>query len=180
MRTFGLISPMAAGKGTVADYLVKKYNAKSYRFSALMDDILARLHIPNSRDNQIKMGASMREQYGDDVWAVMLKKDILEDNSEIAVIDGLRYLEDLTCLQELPNFTLIAIETNADARFNRLKKRNDRPGEADLDRATFDEQHHRPTEKNITEVMKSADEVIVNDGTIEELYKKIDEIVKNA
>lgn len=28
MRTFGLISPMAAGKGTVADYLVKKIRGK--------------------------------------------------------------------------------------------------------------------------------------------------------
>lgn len=119
----------------------------------------------------------MRDQFGNDIWAQTLKKDILADNPDIVVIDGIRYPEDLETAKTLPNFTLIAIETNADARFERLKKRNDRPGEAEIDRDTFNKQHERPTEKNISEVMKSADILIMNDGTLEELYKKIDDIV---
>ena len=177
MRTFGLISPMAAGKGTIADYLVTNYGAKKYNFSGPINEILERLHIENARDNQIKMGASLREQFGNDVLAQALKKDILADNPDIAVIDGIRYAEDLEVSKTLPNFTLIAIETNADARFERLKKRNDRHGEADIDRATFDAQHQKPTEKNITKVMKEANITILNDGSVEDLHKKIDQII---
>lgn len=177
MRTFGLISPMAAGKGTAADYLVEKYGAQKYNFSGPINEILERLHIENARVNQIKIGASMRDQFGNDVWALTLKKNILADNPGIAVIDGIRYPEDLEISKTLPNFTLIAIETSADARFVRLKKRNDRPGEAEMDRATFDSQHNTPTEKNIAEVMKQADVTIMNDGTVEELHKKINAII---
>lgn len=179
MKTFGLISPMAAGKGTVADYLVKKYNAKKYNFSGPINEILGRLYIPNSRENQIKIGSGMREFYGDDVWAQTLKQDILNDKPEIAVIDGIRYPADLEISKTLPNFKLIAIETDADARYERMKKRNDRPGEADMDRATFDAQHESATEKNIAEVMKSADVVLHNDGSFDELYEKIDRLIND-
>ena len=177
MRTFGLISPMAAGKGTVADYLVDKYGAKKYNFSGPINAILEKLYIPNARENQIKIGASMREQFGNDIWAQTLKKNVLADNPEIAVIDGIRYPEDLEISKTLPDFTLIAIETSADARYERMIKRNERPGEAEMDRATFDAQHNTPTEKNITDVMKMADVTIMNDGSVKELYEKIESIV---
>lgn len=178
MRTFGLISPMAAGKGTIADYMVKKYGAKKYNFSGPINEILERLYVPNARENQIKIGSGMREMYGEDVWAQTLKKDILSDKPDIAVIDGIRYPGDLSVSKTLPNFTLIGVETGADARFERLKIRSDRPGEAEMDRTTFDAQHESATEKNIAEVMKEADIVITNDDTIEDLYKKIDSLIK--
>jgi dephospho-CoA kinase len=178
MRTFGLISPMAAGKGTIANYLVTKYGAKTYNFSGPINEILKRLHIPHSRENQIKIGSSMREQYGEDVWAQTLKKDILKDNPNIAVIDGIRYPADLEISKTLPNFILVAVETDADKRFARLKIRSDRPGEDTLDRATFDTQHDSATERHIKEVMKEAHVVITNDGSLEELYTKIDNILK--
>jgi len=47
----GLVGPLASGKGVVKDYICEKYQAKSYKFSNTIRDVLKRLHIPISREN---------------------------------------------------------------------------------------------------------------------------------
>ena len=46
-----------------------------------------------------------------------------------------------------------------------------------MDRATFDTQHESATEKNIAKVMKEADVIITNNGSLEELQKQVDEVM---
>lgn len=169
---------MATGKGTVADYLAAKYQAKKYRFSEPINAILERLGLPNNRANQIKLGSGMRQIYGNDIWAQSLKKDILKDSPALAVIDGIRYPEDLAVSQTLPNFILISITTDDQMRYQRLKKRADRPGDNELSWKEFHTQHQSETEKNISQLLAKAQATINNNGDLNHTYQQIDALMQ--
>ena len=109
MLVFGLVGHIASGKGTVVEYLKKNHNAIQYRFSKILDDILSRLYLENSRDNQINLAVKLRELHGNDVLARVLASDIKKDNPKLAIVDGIRYKEELEAFRALPDFKLVAV-----------------------------------------------------------------------
>jgi len=178
MLTIAITGKKGSGKGTIAEYLQKKYNATLARFSKTLDDILARLFIPNTRDNLINLALSLRKLYGNDVLAQVLKKNIiLEKKNTVVVIDGVRYKEEFEILKTLPNFKLMAITTEVKLRFVRTKSRNEKADDRQLSWDQFQKQESRDTEIHIDTLINGADIIVENNGNIDELYHKIDHII---
>ena len=71
----GLVGEIAAGKSTATEYLKQKYGAVSFRFSDPLRDILARLHIENSRPNLQALSTFLRRQYGEDLLSKVMALD---------------------------------------------------------------------------------------------------------
>jgi dephospho-CoA kinase len=76
-------------------------------------------------------------------------------------------------LRGLPNSFLIAIEAPAELRFERLKKRNDRPGDAEKTWEEFMRENDAEPERMIEEIAKEADVTIDNSGTMDALRREI-------
>ena len=77
------------------------------------------------------------------------------------------------------NFFLIKIDASPETRYERMKIRNENEGDSDK---TFDEflkDHESEADRNVAVVMEEANMSIDNNGTLEELYSQIDEIIKN-
>jgi len=173
----GLVGPIASGKGTVKKYLVEKYSAQDCRFSTILRDVLKRLSIEPSRDNLINLSTILREQFGQDLLAKVIANDAKHLDGEIVVIDGVRRMEDVKYLREVPGFVLVAIDAHPEKRHTRLVVRNENTGD---DKKTYEEfiaDHSRETEATIPGVMKTADLIIDNSGTFDELYAQVDKIV---
>ncbi len=175
---FGLISEMAGGKETVKKYLEKNYQAKSCRFSSIMRDILDRLYLEKSRDNIQKLSTALREVYGEDILALSIKREVNDLDANIVVVDGVRRHADIKYLKKLNNFFLIAIEADSKIRYERLKKRNENPGDDKKSYEDFLNDHQKEADKEIPSVIKKADFVIDNNGSLEKLYSQIDKLVK--
>lgn len=179
MIIIGLIGEQGSGKGTIADYLVKKHSAHKFRFSQVWDDILQRLHIPNERKNQIALATAIRETFGENILAKVLTHDIEVGDHDINVIDGLRMPSELEIFRKVPSFHLIYVTGPIERRFELIKKRKEKSGEENL---TFEEFKHTEenavTEIHIPEIAKSADSTIENTGTLEELYAKVDALLE--
>lgn len=176
---FGLVGEIASGKGTVSDYLIKKYNAKFYRMSAPLRDILDRLHLEYSRENMAKLSLILREAFGQDLFFQVVSKDISKNKeAEFIVIDGIRRLSDIYS-EKLPNFKLIYIDATIEKRFERLSKRGENPGDKEKTWEQFKKDNELESELQIRGLKEKADFVINNNGEAEELYAKIDEIIKN-
>jgi len=177
MRTvLGIVGQQAAGKGAIASYLEKAYGAKKLRFSGPLTDILRRLRIPFTRDNQIKLAETLRATFGPSVLTAALIADAA-DTDGLVTIDGLRKPGDLEELKTLPGFHLLAVAADIHIRYGRSKIRGEKPEDATITFEDFEASHLRSTEITIPELEAQAEFKIPNDGTIEELYARLDGIM---
>ena len=173
----GLVGPIASGKGTVKQYIVEKYGAKDCRFSTILRDVLTRLSLEINRDNLINLSTILRQGFGQDLLAKVIKEDARKIDGDIVVIDGVRREDDIRYLKDLENFVLVAIDGEPQIRYRRLLSRNENIGD---DNKTFDEflaDHGKETEVTIPGVMKSANFTVTNNGDLSELYSQIDEFI---
>lgn len=174
----GLVGEMSSGKGTAADYLINTYSAVSFRFSTPLRDVLNRLHIDISRTNMQKLSTNLRENFGQDLLAKIIAEDVKNSQNEIIVIDGIRRMEDIKYLRDLPDFTLVHLSVNIETRFNRIIKRGENQDDTTKTLEQFKKEHQAETELEIPVVASNANIVIDNSGKVEDLYKEFDKLVK--
>ena len=174
----GFTGPIASGKEVVKKYLENKYGADSFKFSNILRHILDYLDIDQNRDNLIALSTFLRQQYGEDILAKAIAKEVKEATNDTIIVDGIRRLMDIKYLKEIPGFTLIAIDAQPEIRYNRSVSRNENPGDADKSYATFLSDHQKETETSIPEVMAEAKYQLDNNGDLETLYREIDKIME--
>ncbi|MDI3496468.1 MAG: hypothetical protein PWQ35_489 [Patescibacteria group bacterium] len=172
-----LVGPQASGKEVVKKYLIKKYQAESYKFSQVLRDILQRLYLPQTRENLQNLSFDLRNRFGQDLLANVISIDAQNSNRPLLVIDGVRRLSDITSLKKLNNFKLISLEVETQIRYQRLCARNENEGDKDKTFAQFLEDDNRESEKTIPEVANTADFKIDNNSDLENLYQQIDLIM---
>jgi dephospho-CoA kinase len=170
----GLAGRIGCGKGTVAKYLVKKYDAQQFVYSDILSDILKRLHLPVTRSNLQKLGKGLREELGEKVLVNAMKGDLKEAKAEMRLIDGVRYVNEVDMLRTFPHNVLIFVDVPLEVRYERAKKRATR-GEKELTLNEFKERDNATTEKELDKVKEMADYIIDNSGSIEQLHKQIDD-----
>ncbi len=171
----GLAGRIASGKGTVAQYLIKKYNAKQFVYSDILRDILKRLYIPITRENLQDLGKSLRAGLGPDVLVNAMKGDLMTGKGELRLVDGVRYVNEVEMLRTFPHNILIFVDAPLKLRYERAKERGVR-GEESLTLAEFKKLDRAETERELDRVRSMADYIIDNSGTLEELYKQVDDL----
>jgi dephospho-CoA kinase len=176
----GLVGSLASGKETTKKYLAEKYEAKDCRFSSILRDVLSRITVPNSRENLQKLSTVLRANFGEDLLASAIAADASKLDANIVVIDGVRRFTDIEHLRNLPNFILVKIDAEPQIRYERMKLRNENAGD---DKKTFEEfiqDHESEADRQIPEVMKTAQYSIDNSGSLENLYDQIDKIAAES
>jgi dephospho-CoA kinase len=175
----GLAGELAAGKGTAAKYLEKKYKASSHRFSTMLRDILDRLYLEQNRENMQILSTILRQNFGEDTLAKVISRDVSRDDNPVIAIDGVRRLADIKYLRELPEFKLVYIETSAENRFKRIKKRGENTDDKNKTFEEFIKDHKGEAELQIRGLKNHADYVVDNNGGVDELYEQIDKIIND-
>jgi dephospho-CoA kinase len=171
----GIIGMPASGKGTAADYLEKTYGAPKLRFSDALSKILDRLGIEKTRDRQITLSEVLRETCGEDILSRAIQIGVNTSPSPLVVVDGVRREGDITTLKEVADFHLLGVDAEAQTRYERSKKRAEKPEEANQSFEDFLKLDQRSTEITTQELMKKATIVFKNNGSFEDLYKQIDQ-----
>jgi len=173
----GLIGQIACGKGSVKEYISKKYNAQDCRFSTPLRDVLKRLDIDESRENLQKLSTIFRGGFGEDLLAKVIAFDASKLDADIVTIDGVRRMADIKYLKDLSNFYLVKIEVNPKIRYERLKARNENKGDSEKTFEQFLADQNNEADREIPSVMESTKWSINNNGTLEELYPQIDTLI---
>ncbi|MEI6596953.1 MAG: AAA family ATPase [bacterium] len=125
----GLVGEIASGKGAVVNYLEKKYQASSYRYSKIIRDILNRIDQDQTRENMALISGFLRKNFGQDILSKIMIKDIKRDKNKLIVFDGIRRVPDLKYFKNMSGFILIKIVGNQKIRYKRFIKRNENPGD---------------------------------------------------
>ena len=189
----------ASGKGEVAAYL----KTKGFIYYSLSDELreeATKRGLEPSRENLTNLGNELRKKFGPSYLAQQINNKIKEqleksnknqsnnninkkNNNENTnfVIDSIRSPYEAKELMKNKDFTLIGIEAPIELRFKRLLERS-RIGDAKTLEA-FKQQEQRENLNNaanqqLDETFKLSQKIIINDGTLEELHKKVDDLLK--
>jgi dephospho-CoA kinase len=173
-RLIGLTGTNGAGKGEAAAF----FSARGYAYFSLSDVIREELRARGeavSRDNLIRTGNELRKRYGPDVLA---RRTVAKVGGP-AVIDSIRNTHEVAYLRSQPGFILLAIDAPAEVRFARVAARGRDESAADLEAFRKKEGQERAggeTSQQLEACMAAADRLILNDGTIPDLHRKLEEI----
>jgi dephospho-CoA kinase len=173
----GIVGEIASGKGTAAEYLKKKYDGAIFKFSTPLRDVLKRLHLDESRENLQMLSLSLRNCFGDDLFSKVIARDAANSPANLIVTDGIRRPNDIVALAKLSNFHLVAIHADEKTRYERVKARNENANDANKTWEDFQKDAAAETEMTIRDIAAKAEYVISNNGSLEELYQALDEIV---
>lgn len=174
----GIAGEMGSGKEAVSRHLVNTYNANAHNFSQILNDILNRLNLEITRENQSPLSLILRKTFGEDILAKVMYQDSVDDTADIVVVQGIRRVEDMTFLKQLPNFKFLYIDADMGIRFERIGKRGEKANDGSMSFKQFEDSHQYETEQTIMDLRNYADIVIDNNGSYPELYKQIDEFIK--
>lgn len=172
----GITGYLASGKDTVADFLIEK-GFNHYSLSNELRAILTERGVENTRENQQNLGNELREKYGSEYLA----ERVIKKAQEPAVITSIRTVGEVKLLKD-KGMKFIFVDAPIEMRYDRIIKRK-REGEEVL---TFDqfkaqedvEKSTKATSQQLHLVAKLADFTIINDGTKEEFYAKLDKVLK--
>lgn len=174
----GLIGEIASGKGAACEHISKKYAASSYSFSDILRDILYRIHLTNTRENLQSLGVAIRASFGDGILADCLREDVIEDHTDIIVVDGVRYPYEVDMIRSFEHNLLIYVSAPQEIRYKRCISRGTR-GEKKITLEEFAVSESGATEGKISAIAKKADVVVENTTTLDEFYQKIDDILNS-
>ncbi|MFH1192978.1 MAG: AAA family ATPase [Candidatus Jorgensenbacteria bacterium] len=174
----GLVGEMGAGKGTAAAYLKERYGAGTVRFSGMLRDVLGRLYLPDSRENLQTLSLLLRRGFGEDVMAKTIAEDARRAAAALVVADGVRRPDDIAYLKSSGNFFLAALETEARTRYERIRARGENSDDAAKTWEEFVAQGNEEPEQKIRALAAGADFHIDNNGSIAELHRQLDDIMR--
>jgi dephospho-CoA kinase len=174
-RFIGLTGTNGAGKGEAAAFFIKK----GYAYFSLSDVIREKLKaegLEASRNNLIRKGNDFRKQGGPDILARL----VMEKVHDRAVIDSIRNPKEVEYLKGQAGFILLALVAPAALRFERVQKRGRNESASTLDafiKKEAQERSDNPDAQQLDRCLAMADRTIVNDGTLEELHRKLEELL---
>jgi dephospho-CoA kinase len=174
----GLVGELAAGKGTVAAYLKKKYQAMSFGFSDPLRQTLDLYDITKTRENAQQLSTVLRQTFGENILATAMAKRVREATADLIIVDGVRRFTDIKNLQPMLNFNLIYIKTDPEIRYQRYTKRNQFVGDDTMTFEEFEAKDGAEADRQVPKVGKKAKYTIDNNDTLEQLHRQIEEILK--
>lgn len=175
----GLAGEIASGKGTVAKCITKKYKGNAHRFSTMLRDVAKRMHLEENRDNLQKISTMLREYFGGDILSKTIYFDVQNDKHKVIAIDGVRRPSDIEYLKKIAGFKLVYIEADMKKRYERIIKRGENADDTKKTFEEFQKDHKKEAELQIKKMRGKADAVVNNNGTLKDLYRQIDKIIKN-
>ncbi len=178
----GITGTMTSGKAAIQYFLVDR-GFKSIRFTRpILKEGLKRKYDMTNRKNWLKILVGIRKENGIDVMARYAANKIKEN--ERYVICPIRTPIDIKYLKKKYNALIIFIDAPFEVRYKRtfLKELGSNITKAEFRKK--DDFENNPSGKNlkflpnISECKKLADEIIINDGNLNELNEKLEKILR--
>jgi len=185
----GLTGTFASGKGTIIDTVKKMYGNKAASFSTsdIVREETAKMGLAQERPNQQRVANELRATRGTGVFAEMALERAakLPASVNLVLVDGIRNPGEVNALRKFgKNFRLWAVDAPIEVRYQRIKSRA-REGEKVLSFEEFKASEEKEKKasnaaaQSIPACMALADGLIENNGSLEELEKKVKALLKS-
>ncbi|MEA3513896.1 MAG: AAA family ATPase [Nanoarchaeota archaeon] len=175
----GLTGTLGAGKDAAAKFFMK--NGFSYHScSDIIRNECKKRKIPRDRDNLIKMGNGLREKYGPEILAKMIIERKIAGNEKDILVVSIRNPSEVEELRKQKDFVMIAIDAPIELRYKRITARQEPRDHVSFDKFKQQEENEMAGDENmqqLNKVMEMADHKIINDGTLEQLQYKLEDLL---
>lgn len=174
-KIVAIVGMCGSGKSIASKYF-EYLGYKNVYFGGVTMEKLKEAGLEVTPENEKMMREKLRRELGMGAYAKVLLPRILELSKDYdVVLDGLYSWSELKILEEEFDMRTIAIVCDKSLRYDRLSKRDVRP---------FNNEEAK--KRDITEIeniekagpIAYADYFIYNNGSMEEYYKRLDEIIK--
>lgn len=174
-KIVAIVGMCGSGKSIASKYF-EDLGYKNVYFGGVTMEKLKEAGLEVTPENEKMMREKLRRELGMGAYANVLLPRILELSKDYdVVLDGLYSWSELKILEEEFDMRTIAIVCDKNLRYDRLSKRDVRP---------FNNEEAK--KRDITEIeniekagpIAYADYFIYNNGSMEEYYKRLDEIIK--
>ncbi len=182
MKVIGLTGTMGSGKEVVKDFIKQKYNCYYVTLSDIIKTEMEKKKGTLDRTTLQDMGNEMRKKYGNHILA-MLAVEYLGRDKEAIIVDGIRHTAEIGYLKRKfgDNFKLVAVDAPQEIRFQRIASRNRDDPKAWEEFVKADERDQGINEPehglHVKDCIEKADFLIVNDGSLEELGNKVNDVI---
>jgi dephospho-CoA kinase len=174
-RLVGLTGTNGAGKGEAAAFFMSRGYAYASLSDILRDELRAR-GLEVTRDNLIRTGNELRERFGPDILA---RRTMVKVTAP-AVIDSIRNTREVEYFRTQRGFVLLAFDAPIEVRFARVAARGRNESAATLEAFRKKEEEERAggeAAQQLEACLAAADDHIWNDGTIEDLHRKLEKFL---
>ncbi len=167
----GLTGLAGSGKDAAAKFLSEKYGYKLLVFSDVLKEEAKKRGTEPTKMNLSILGDELRAKSGNTVLAKKLLEKI--DPEKNYVLSGFRSPEEVYAIQnEVLDFYLVLIDAEKTVRFKRR-----RPEDPQTEKEFFARDERDISNKGLDKVIEMADYTIVNNGTLQELEGKVEELL---
>lgn len=179
----GLTGSMASGKGELAKCF-KRMNFSYISLSDMVRDAARQRGIKKlTRQEMQNIGNELRHRGGPGVLAKQIREKINSGKAKTWIIDGIRNPAEVAELRELPHFYLIGITSDLEVllkRLNSRKRKTDLASTSKMKEVIRREWGVGESEEGqqVGRCMELVDFTIENNGTLMELRKKCQEILR--
>lgn len=179
----GVTGTNGAGKGAVVEYLVNVKGYTHYSVRDLIIEEVERRGLPLNRTNIGETATSMRAEFSPSYFPEVFIERAKQSGEENVVIESIRTLKEAEYLKEHGAY-LVGVNAPVEERYRRITARGSVTDHVSFEdfRAQEDAEYSPkdatdPSQMNVLGVLERADYTVINDGTVEELSAKIEDML---
>lgn len=180
LAIIGITGTNGAGKGTVVEYLVKRYGFSHLSVSQYLKEKLEEKGEKTTREKLIEIANKIRKEKGaDSIIKHLFKK--AEKIGGKTIIESIRCPAEATFIKKEGGI-ILGVNAKAEIRYKRARKRG-----SEKDNVTFREflelekkelRNKDPQRQNIQRCLEMADFLIDNNKSKKFLYEQVEKIIK--
>ncbi|MGM5482899.1 MAG: AAA family ATPase [Nanobdellota archaeon] len=177
VKVLGFTGLNASGKSTAARIMT----SKGFNYTSLSDVLREKAlekGLDDSRDNLRWLGNELREEFGSGALGKMAAEKIMNEDTDY-VVDSIRNPAEVDELRKIKGFVLVEIKADPEIRFKRASHRGRNESASDINEFLQKEKKEmssKETGQQLHKCMEIADISVSNEGTLDELRRKIESI----
>ena len=183
MIIFGITGTLGAGKGTIVEYLISKYNFEHYSVRAYLIERIEEKGLPVNRDSMVVVANELRASQSPSFIIDELYKKAVESGKN-CIIESIRTPGEVDSLRKKENFWLIAVDADPKVRYERITARKSETDNVSFEAFVENEKREMtsvdPNKQNLSKCIEMADFVIDNSGSLFDLQQKVEAVLKKT